>query len=397
MMRNALCGGLALIIGVFLLALPVAVCGQFKYSQIAQDTLEPGRVVNFYTTPRYNRVEGLFLNVGAWVNIFSTHRLIGRADVGIGIKNRGPNTLLAVQKHYFSQNRLVIQAELFDQTTSNEYWRAYQFENTLAALFLHEDFFNYYGNRGWRIVADQVVKETIGVRVGYTQRRVVDMAVNSHFAASLFGNSKTWRRNPAVNPGDERVLEMQLRVDRRDNRYFPKSGWMVDLVYQHGAGDFATEGIFIVHRNYVPIWSSQRLVLIFFAGFRSGQVQPHHLMTIGGISSLRAFPEYYRTGQNLTQANFNFLFGQDLIRRLRLHRLPTLDSFSLGAFIDVGDAWNSSRHKNNLFSRLSGADWLVDGGFSLLFLDGFVRIDFARQLRGGDGDWRITLRLVDKL
>ena len=80
-----------------------------------------------------------------------------------------------------------------------------------------------------------------------------------------------------------------------------------------------------------------------------------------------------------------------------MQRLPTMDSFSLAVFAEIGDAWNTESHKSHLFSRLSGADWLIDGGFSLLFLDGFVRVDLARQLRGGDGSWRFTMRLVDKL
>ena len=271
-----------------------------------------------------------------------------------------------------------------------------QIENSLAGIFLHEDFRDYFGKKGWRVFADKKVGSQHLLRLEYSQFTYRSMRTNSNFAGSLFGKNKKYRPNPAVPEGEENAVKISFLFDKRDNPYFPLSGWFMQGSFETTGGDFNTNGLFVDATVFQPTVSTHRIVLRTFFGLRQGSIQPQHLMTIGGVGSLRAYRDRIRSGQNFFLASLNYEFGGSLLQNTFLRKLPLLDTASFALFADVGDAWSHAAPKNALFDELSQADLLTDVGLSFLLMDGFFRIDVAKALAQESKDWRITFRLFNK-
>lgn len=370
---------------------------QFGYDKIDDDPISDYQTVDFFTKPRYNRVEGLFLHVGAMFKLSGRHQWAATMQAGYGIENQTFRYDAALEKRFFAQDkRLIVRGHIFEETASNQDWMVSEFENSLACFFMREDFKNYFGKRGWMVLGDQKFSESLLLRLSYSRHRYLDMGESNDFAWTLWKSDKNFRSNPAIVAGVESDVRLGLYLDKRDNPYFPVSGNLLEIVFSNTFEDFETQGLFITHYYYLPAFSQQRLVFKSMFGLRAKNLASQYLLNIGGLGSLRAFSEYERIGQNMVLVSGNYLFGGDIVQKLGLTRIPLLEAASFGVFVECGDAWNVSAPKKNIFSGLSGIDLLVDAGVSFLVLDGFIRFDFARELRGGNGDWRITLRLLDK-
>jgi outer membrane protein assembly factor BamA len=185
-----------------------------------------------------------------------------------------------------------------------------------------------------------------------------------------------------------------LEFDWLDSPLLPMEGWLIQTIYEKTFDAFETDGLFFKVYRYQPTFLNQRVLARGFFGVRSGSLAFQHLMDIGGVGTLRGFRDNSQWGQNLYMININYLFGGDILQRIPLQFIPFYDQLSMGIFVDAGSAWSALAVKESLFDNLGDAETLIDAGLSLLIADGLCRFDFARQIDGGDGDWRITMRLL---
>ncbi|MCR4437827.1 MAG: BamA/TamA family outer membrane protein [bacterium] len=353
--------------------------------------------VSLAPVPRYNRVEGLFL--GAHLTWRPMRRLGLSFPVmaGYGFTNKTWRYSVGVQQALFRGERLTIGGALFDETASNDGWRLRWVENSLAALVLKEDFMDYFGRKGWQVFVNERLGGRHDVRVVYAAYDYQDMGKEEGFAGALFGGKKRFRPNPHVSEGEEQSVKFIVEFDWRDSPLLPFEGTLVQAIYEKTWQDFATDGLFLTVTHFRPTFGNQRLVLRTMLGARSGSLAPQHLMSLGGVGTLRGFPERCQAGQNLALFNAAYYFGGDLWRMLTGRRAHGREQLSLGLFFDAGSAWGTERVKEGLLSDLDGYRVLADAGVSLLVADGVVRVDFARQTKGGDGSWRVTMRLLSAL
>ena len=369
---------------------------QFGYKKIDDDPFSEYKTFEFWTRPHYNRVEGLFLHGGLIFNLPETWNAAAILQAGYGLKNEQERYEVGLEKRFGDQDRLIMRALVFDKTFTNDGWKVGELENSLAGLFLREDFRNYFGREGWKVLVDKRMWQQHLFRIEYAQNDYTSMETNSNFAGSFFGTRKKYRANPGIDKGRENSLKLSFMLDWRDNPFFPLSGVCFEGIYENTSGDFNTNGFFLDTRYYQPTVGNQRIIFKSLLGFREGSLAPQYLMNIGGPGSLRGYRDFVKSGQNQILFSVDYAFGGDILQKLPIQQLPLMDAASLSLFIDAGDAWANSKVKDNLFGDLSGAEFLVDGGFSFLLLDGFFRIDFARQFSGNDKEWRISLRLFNK-
>ena len=267
-------------------------------------------------------------------------------------------------------------------------------ENSLAALLLKEDFYDYFGRKGWKVFINQQFRSRHTARIIFASYDYEDLGQYDDFAGSLFGKNKSFRANPNIKEGNEQSLKLMLEFDWLDSPLLPMQGWLIQAIYEKTFGDFETDGLFLKFFRYQPTFKNQRLIARVFFGARSGSIEEQHLIDIGGVGTLRGFREKYQRGQNFYMANVNYLFGGDVLQRIPLQFIPFYDQLSLGLFLDAGSAWQDLEIKTSLFDNLNDSNLLLDAGLSLLVADGLFRFDFAKQLEGGNGDWRITLRVL---
>ncbi len=386
------------LITVFLLFVGRSLFAQFEFQRIDDDPLSDYETVNLWTTPHYNRVEGLFLHAGLFFKALQQERISFDVQGGYGLKNKSWRYQAGMEKRFFQANRLFLRIQAFRQTTTNESWVIGHLENSLACLLLREDFRNYYGRQGYRLIVDHKIGYLSFLRYTISHYRYLSMQTNTDFAPTLFSWSKSFRSNPAVTEGRETLIEWAAILDYRNNSYFPDKGWYLQAKFQKTFEDFHTTALFLQSGLYIPTFHHQHIATSVYLGFRKGSVANQHLISLGGIGSLRAFPEFYRQGQNMIFARLNYLFGGAIVRALGWYRSPVLDSMSFGLFLEAGDAWNSKKVKDHLLQDFTDVHWLADGGFSLLLFDGLVRFDFAQaMLHATDRSYRVTMRLLDKL
>ncbi|MCG8608557.1 BamA/TamA family outer membrane protein [bacterium] len=392
------------------------VLAQFSYPQISDDLgFEFVRPVEFYWTPRYNRVEGLFLNFGAKHRPQALSSLQLYGDAGAGFWNESHKQFRftgGVRKDFFDIKRLSIGAEIFRKLESKDEWIIGDTENSLASLFFGDDFKDYYGAHGIEVYVDHRFQglHTLRFEAG---RRTYD-ALRRNISWSVFDsdfNSNPIRSDRFIAEGDEIRLRFIGAFDWRDNPIFPLSGWYVEGIYERTLEDFDTDGLFFSVKRYQPTFGNQRLLIRGMLGTRRGDIATgtsdtlasQYSIDIGGVGSLRGFEDKEFSGNRMFMLNANYLFGGDLAQKVPLQNVPFFGSLwsalSFGLFLDTGWAWtvDPSSGMTSGFDELNFDNLQTNVGLSILLLEGVLRMDIAKRTDRSQNDFRVTFRLLEKL
>jgi len=417
---------------LFLLLLAQSVAAQFKIERVPSNFgYDLPKKFTRYTNTHFNRVEALHLNLGvrfkpqpeAKTGVAAGLAFYG--DLGYGFKNekkKRPRWNLGVQKDFQTPARLTFGAEYFNKVETNDRWIVSEFENSLAGIFQHEDFMDFYGRKGGRGFLDYQLAEVHTLRLEVSQHRYESLRRNTNW--SLFGGDKTYPLNPRIfqnrayniGEGDELAVKLTAAFDWRDNPVFPNVGWLAEGYFERtGNPDFPsvnesmkvgeTNGLFLTIKRYQPTLSDQKFVAKLMFGSRSGSFAYQHLLTLGGLSSLRGYREKEFAGNRLLFANANYVIGQrafgGLLQKFPLvNKLPFWEMISLGVFAETGYAWFADSLDADLglldLGHFDLKDLRSDIGFSLLVTEGILRVDFAKRTDRGQDDWRVTFRILDK-
>jgi outer membrane protein assembly factor BamA len=404
-----------------ILLLVDAGAAQFKIERVQNSFgFDTPKALELYTKSHFNRVEAFYLNLGAKVQPFpsapagwsSGWELYG--DLGYGFKNEKKKRwrwATGLQKNFHTPNRLTLGAEYFYKVDTNDRWIISEVSNSLAGIFLHEDYMDFFGKKGVHGFVDYQLAQIHTLRTEIGSYRYETLRRNSNW--SLFGRDKDYPFNPRpflsdsfdVQAGRELSVRLIAAFDWRDNPVFPNIGWQAEGYFERTGKDFETNGLFLTIKRYQPTLSDQKLLTKVMFGSRSGSLAYQHLMTLGGFSTMRAYREKEFVGNRLLFANATYVIGQSafggLLRRLPpFHYLPFWETVSLGFFVDAGWAWIADRQDKGLgifnFGDFKLNDLRSNVGISLLVTDGLLRIDFARRNDRGRDSWRILFQLLDR-
>ncbi len=385
-------------------AFPVS--AQFKIERVNENQFfQRARNVSFYTNTHFNRVEALQLNLGVKFHPQKWNGFMLFGDAGYGFKNedrREWRWQTGVQKIFFLPQQFALGADYFNKVDSNDRWLISNLENSLAGLFLHEDFMDHFGRRGVRGYLDYRFNQTHSIRVDVSGHRYEVLQKNSDW--SLLGRNKDYPPNvrtafPA-KAGDELAVRLSAVLDGRDNPIFPLAGWYADAQFEITRQDFETEALFLTLKRYQPTFGDQKFQIKLLAGTRSGSRAFQHLLPLGGLGNLRGYREKEFPGDRLLYLNANYIIGQQWLHYIPLKFLPLWESVAVGVFAETGYAWfaDSQNADAGLFDLGEfKLNYLRnDVGFSLYFAENLLRVDFARRTDRGDRNWRVTFRILDK-
>jgi hypothetical protein len=404
---------------------------QFKIERVPNSFgVDVPKKFSLYTNTHFNRVEALHLNLGvkfqpvpeAEAGLAAGLSLYG--DLGYGFKNeekKRPRWTLGLRKDFLVPSRLTFGAEIFNKVETNDRWIVSDLENSLAGIFQHEDFMDFYSRKGGRGFLDYRLAEVHTLRLEVSSHRYEKLQRNSNW--SLFGGNKVYPLNPRilqshgfdVVDGDELSVKLTGVFDWTIPPLFPNVGWLIEGTFERtGNADFPlvngatkvgeTNGFFLTFKRYQPTLEDQKLVAKFMFGSRTGSFAAQHLLALGGLSSLRAYREKELVGNRLLFANVNYAIGQrafgGLLRKLPLRYLPFWDMVSLAVFAETGYAWIADPRDPDAglfdFGNFGVSDLRSDAGASLLLAEGILRVDFAKRTDRGRDDWRVTFRILDK-
>ncbi len=92
------------------------------------------------------------------------------------------------------------------ETSTHDYWRVPDDENTLAAFFFKRDFYDYFLMDGYGVGARFGLKRTLQFQVGYRSYTFRSLPVTQRF--SVFHNNDPFRENPSVEIAQTQGVEI---------------------------------------------------------------------------------------------------------------------------------------------------------------------------------------------
>ena len=138
----------------------------------------------------------------------------------------------------------------YDVVAPVEPWPLKEFEVGWASFLFHRDYRDYYRRHGgsayatWRISAASTA--------GLEFRDESELSLAARTPWTVFRTDEAWRLNPAMTDGKYHALVASYRLDTRNDRGEPSSGWLVAGEYEIGRGTNRTGSDSILVCGVVP-------------------------------------------------------------------------------------------------------------------------------------------------
>ncbi|HEX9972642.1 MAG TPA: DUF5686 family protein [bacterium] len=335
---------------------------------------------------RYNRVEGLFLGLklghedwqdksSAWFDIYG--------HAGYGFSRKRGCYQIGVERSFFGKFGPVIGVEAHDIVASEDEWIMPSFENSLAALFLREDFHDYYRREGYSAYLSHDISELLMLTAEYRKDHHYDLKRKTSW--SIFGGDKKFRENPLIDAIEFNSLITSLTLDTRNCYKYPDQGWLIDVSGEFAGKDFNKTGAdfdrFIVDiRRYQPITYGENLDFRLRGGSSRGVLPEHLKFDIGGLSTLRGYK--FKEFENYNRMLLGNIEYRIHGKRNPLNSVMGLSEFSFILFADAGYVWtvDDTLRAQDGFKYLDWEDLYTSIGFGIGNREGNVRLDFAKRL-----------------
>jgi len=327
---------------------------------------QPGAGVRWALTDprlvRYNRVEGLSMGVRLEA---PAGRLALDAAARLGWADLVPNADVAlVRATTGSRQRM---AGYYRLSQVDGAARAFGIGNSLNALLLGRDDGDYFRALGVELTgaAAGAGAEWYSWRIYAERQTAADKGTEASLRRLLEPSHRFRARTPAAR-ADQAGAALTLRGRRGLDPARPMLGG--DLVVEGSVGDYRFAKGALTGRALVPLPHGLAVALEAAGGSAVGEVPPQSLWYLGGPATLRGYGGGAASGAAFWRA-----------------RGEVAAQLSVGRLAVFGDAgWAGPRA--DFGSRAS----LLSIGVGGSMLDGLVRLDVARALRGTRG-WRADL------
>lgn len=338
---------------------------------------------------RYNRVEGLFLGLRLsrddWREKNTWFDLYGHA--GYGFSRKHGCYQIGLERSFFGKWGPILGVEAHDIVHSEDEWIIPTFENSLAALFLREDFQDYYRREGYSAYLSHDISEYLTLTGEFRKDHHYDLKRKTNW--SIFGGDKKFRENPLIDEIEFKSLVGKLTLDTRNSYKYPDQGWFINLIGEFAGKDFNKNTVnfdrFIVDiRRYQPITYGENLDFRLRGGTSRGDLPSQLQFDLGGISTLRGYR--FKEFQSDSSHEYNRLLLGNIEYRIHGRRNPITNllggDFSLILFADAGYVWSvaDTLKANDGFDDLDWDDLYTAIGFGIGNRDGNVRVNFAKRL-----------------
>lgn len=260
---------------------------------------------------RYNGAEGFYLGAGRLKNYywdrdknFSMYGFLGYAFSAKYFQYQ-----LGYDFWFGNYFRFEVGGEVHDQTMTYDDWILGRTENTFAAFFLHENFFNFHKEKGRSLHIAQYLTPRFRVQAEWKYDDVDSMGMSADWA--LFGGKKKFVPNQPVSVGNVRSGVLSLTYDGVYNYdeiprgfYFNTSAEIAGGVF---LGDYQYNLYTIEMRTFIPINSYSTLRVRYKAAAAEDHVPIQKMLKLGGIGSLNGYPLFGYVGNRMMLANFEYV------------------------------------------------------------------------------------------
>ncbi len=339
---------------------------------------------------RYNRVEGFVLGVGKrpleW-NSYSRATVYGQIGYAFELdewrSTIGVETRLDNRRNYDYGTKIGVSYRY--NTDTRDSWKTSWLENSLAAFFFENDFFDYYQVEGWSFYAVQRLTPYLQVSAGY---RDEDYTTLNKTTGWSFFKGDGFTENPAIDDGEMRSFVFAAEGGRVVGLHSLPSGAAFRLEAEIGeglGGAFEFSRFVADGRVYVPLTNFSSLGLRLRGGVTSGDIIPiQKEFSIGGIGSVRGYTQNSILGSKMLLANAEYIIDDiDIFD-------DWFDDIQFIGFADFG--WVNAFGTGDF----DFDDVMPSAGFGIGLDDRDVRLELAFPLHdfGGGQDPSLWLRIT---
>ncbi|MCC5940434.1 MAG: hypothetical protein JJU37_02755 [Balneolaceae bacterium] len=366
----------------------------------------------------FNRVNGLFIGVkkermqwhrrSSFLNI---PQIDVHGFIGYGTASRSWDYAIGLEKMIGRSNRLLVGFEYHNATATEDFRRVGLVETSITSFLAGYDYLDYHHMEGFGIYT--AYRTNRWVEAAFSYNRNTFTSIEQNTAYTMFGYSRTYRPNPAIDwfsdEIDLDIYSVSLSLNPRNiliTNHFTAAGTIVAELADNGASD--EEYRFNKYRaeakmfyNFEP---GSVLRLRVQGGKISGDAPDFKNFHLGGIGTLRGSPYKFFSGDRMLLSNLEVQFGRpsrragEWIRDYNFHILlfldsgwTTVDSREPVIVIGPGPIITPQNGASNSFSDFSFADLQHDAGIGIG--SGVFRLELAWPLRTFDSSPIFWVRL----
>lgn len=322
---------------------------------------------------RYNRVEGLVLGISHDPLTWTSHdraRIFGRVGYATALND--------IRYEVGAETRLGERSDLVDvkiggsyhqDTDTRDLWKSNWTENSLAAIFFKNDFFDYWETEGYQLYTSARLTPLAQVSVAYRSDEYRTLTQNTTW--SLFGGDD-FRANPAIVEGNMESVVVAVEGGRLHALKWRPRGLAFRAEAEFGeglGGDFDFSRFVGDVRGYARLSDETGASIRLRGGTTSGTIPFQKAFSIGGNGSVRAYPQNAFVGDRMALLNAELEFYDASIGSW------DLDDTTLFGFFDAG--WTNTFGTDEL--RMD--DVLPAAGLGLALDNRKLRFELAWPLR----------------
>ncbi len=266
---------------------------------------------------RYNRVDGFVLGLDVEPIRFGSSRrskLYGQIGYAFGIDDiryqAGFETKIGHTRRY-SDFGVTAGVSYHKNTASEDTWKVDQWENSLASFFFRNDFLDYYESEGWNVYLKRYFRAAdASVRVGY--RSADQRSLVNSTSWSVFRDG-TFRANPPVADGHMNELVVAVEAGEFYRFYRHPKGAAIRVTAELGqdfGGDFSFNRYVADGRAFFRVARDVGISIRGRGGYATAFAPPQRRFTIGGIGTVRAYPQNLYAGTRMLLSNAEVAFSQ---------------------------------------------------------------------------------------
>lgn len=304
---------------------------------------------------RFNRVEGSVLDFAFYLDDTFDRRLNSHFDFSYGFTDKkfktdfygeylfgDYRTYGITLNAYDKMNILFGESDIYNDLTA-----------TLAALFIKDDFRDYYYTNGFDITIEGEVAPVLSLSLGYVNQTDHSAVTNTDF--SFFNKSRSYRTNPPVFDGKTNAITAGFTLDFRDyieDGYFRRrtsqGGSYVlfsgDVTYSNG--DFISSSLNyttyqLSSRGFLRTFRSAYFNFRLFAIYNNGAIPYQDLYSLPGNIDYISKRFTFRTlqvneilGENVVTLNLEHQFRDELFRMFSIPGLKNWE-VTLNLFLNM--------------------------------------------------------------
>jgi hypothetical protein len=346
----------------------------------------PWESVNENLLFRYNRVEGLFLGLNYPQKYYwNDQRLSLFASGGYGFAvHQWRGGIGGAHQFGFENNIIEVGAEVHSLTDSRDQWIIGVGENNLAALFLRDDYRDYFEREGFSIWTGLYKRwrlSDLQFQIAYLNDQYSSLGRNTNW--SIFGTDKIFRENPAINEGRSKSILATLKFHSTQSRRIFTTGWSfsagAEIAGKSLGGIFDFNSYVVDLRRYQPIGRYGNFNIRLRAASATGDVPYQKSFELGGLGTIPVFGFKEFFGNRMLLANAEYIINGKMLDDVEFFPSWLLGNLNLFIFADAGYTAIANpgdsfiKGFNDINSSTIHSDW----GFGIGSRDAKFRLGFA--------------------